>query len=91
MHELKPLSETPLTPDFWLSSAVHSLITLEERCCILCKQSCMAFPESHLQFFTEGAMDKLLIKYAFPTVTTHLYIEFTQSNLTRLLENVQDG
>ena len=27
MHELKPLSETPLKPDLWPSSAVHSLIT----------------------------------------------------------------
>ena len=27
-HELKPLSETPQTPNFWPSSAVHSLITV---------------------------------------------------------------
>ena len=27
MHKLKPLSETPPKPNFWLSSAVHSLIT----------------------------------------------------------------
>ena len=27
MHKLKPLSKTPLKPDFWLSGAVHSLIT----------------------------------------------------------------
>ena len=27
MHKLKPLSETPPTPDFWQSSAVYSLIT----------------------------------------------------------------
>jgi len=27
VHELKPLSETPLTPDLQPSSAVHSLIT----------------------------------------------------------------
>jgi len=27
VHKLKPLSETPLKPDFWPSSAVHSLIT----------------------------------------------------------------
>ena len=27
MHKLKLLSETPPKPDFWLSSAVHSLIT----------------------------------------------------------------
>jgi len=28
VHKLKPLSETPLKPDFQLSSAVHSLVTL---------------------------------------------------------------
>ena len=28
MHELKPLSETPPKPDFWPSSAVHSLVTI---------------------------------------------------------------
>jgi len=27
VHKLKPLSETPLTPDFRPSSAVHSLVT----------------------------------------------------------------
>jgi len=27
VHELKPLSKTPPKPDFWPSSAVHSLIT----------------------------------------------------------------
>jgi len=27
VHELKPLSETPLKPDLWPSSAVHSLVT----------------------------------------------------------------
>ena len=29
MHELKPLSETPPEPNFWQSSTVHSLITLD--------------------------------------------------------------
>ena len=28
MHKLKLLSKTPLKPNFWLSSAVHSLITV---------------------------------------------------------------
>jgi len=30
VHELKLLSETPPKPDFWPSSAVHSLVTQEQ-------------------------------------------------------------